>query len=116
MTNAQQSVLERLAAVIAERKAASQGSRSYVASLMGKGPEAINAKILEEAGELAEAGRAEPGGADIPHLVHEAADLIFHSMVLLGFHDVGWAPVEAELARRFGLSGLEEKASRQNAG
>lgn len=113
--NTEQSILDRLAAVIAERKAAAQGTRSYVASLMGKGPAAINAKILEEAGELAEAGDAGPGQADIPHLVYEAADLVFHAMVLLGYHDVGWGPVEAELARRFGLGGLEEKAARPNA-
>ena len=46
------------------------------------------------------------------HLVHEAADLVFHLLVMLGYRDIEWPAVETELARRFGVSGIEEKASR----
>ena len=53
--------------------------------------------------------RAKPGQE---HLVKEVADLVFHAMVLLGYRDLEWHQVEDELARRFGISGIEEKASR----
>ena len=71
----------------------------------------IGAKITEEAGEVV-AAAAEPGDAGRAHLVHEVADLIFHTLVLLGLHDIPWADVEAELARRFGVSGIAEKEAR----
>ena len=78
-------------------------------SLMAKGVAAINAKITEEASELAEAGK-EKKDADV---VYEAADLIFHLLVLLGFRDIAITDVYQELARRFGVSGIEEKESRK---
>lgn len=71
----------------------------------------IGAKIVEEAAEVVEAGD-EPGDAGRTHLVKEVADLVFHAMVLLGYRDTAWDEVEAELARRFGISGIAEKESR----
>ena len=66
---------------------------------------------MEEAGEVVEAA-GEPGDAGRSHLIYEAADLIYHLFVLMGHRDVKLSEVEAELARRFGLSGLDEKAAR----
>jgi phosphoribosyl-ATP pyrophosphohydrolase len=97
--------------VIADRKARPQTEKSYVASLMSGGVPRIGAKIVEEAAEVVEAGD-EPGEVGREHLVKEVADLVFHCAVLLGFRDIPWSEVEAELARRFGISGTEEKASR----
>jgi phosphoribosyl-ATP pyrophosphohydrolase len=71
----------------------------------------IGEKILEEAREVVEAG-AESGEEGRQHLIHEAADLIYHLFVLLGFREVRLDEVQDELARRFGISGLDEKASR----
>jgi phosphoribosyl-ATP pyrophosphohydrolase len=105
------SILPALEAVIAERKARPPGERSYVASLLQGGVPKIGAKIVEEAAEVVEAAD-EPGDAGRAHLVHEAADLVFHTLVLLGHRDVAWRDVEAELGRRFGVSGIEEKESR----
>jgi phosphoribosyl-ATP pyrophosphohydrolase len=105
------SILTSLMAVIAARKASPPAERSYVAALLRGGVEAIGAKVVEEAAEVVEAA-AEPGDAGREHLVREAADLVFHTMVLLGYRDVPWADVEAELGRRFGVSGITEKESR----
>jgi phosphoribosyl-ATP pyrophosphohydrolase len=55
---------------------------------------------------------AEDGDAGRAHLVHEVADLIFHTLVMLGYRDVAWSEIEAELGRRFGVGGFEEKAAR----
>jgi phosphoribosyl-ATP pyrophosphohydrolase len=105
------SILAALEAVIAERKGRAPGSRSYVSSLLEKGVAAIGSKIHEEAAEVVEAaGEAGDGGQS--HLVHEAADLVFHLLVLLGARGVAWSAVEAELSRRFGISGIDEKESR----
>jgi phosphoribosyl-ATP pyrophosphohydrolase len=108
------SILPALLAVIAERKANPPVERSYVASLLNGGTSKIGSKITEEAGEVVEAAD-EPGQAGREHLVHEVADLLFHTLVLLGLKDIPWTDVEAELARRFGVSGIEEKESRGNA-
>jgi phosphoribosyl-ATP pyrophosphohydrolase len=99
--------LERLAAVLEQRKAADPDS-SYVARLYGKGLDAILKKIGEEATETVMA--AKDGARD--RIVHETADLWFHCLVLLAHQGLGPAEVLAELERRFGLSGLEEKARR----
>ncbi|WP_449308113.1 phosphoribosyl-ATP diphosphatase [Paludisphaera soli] len=101
-----------LMGVIAERKAQTTGKPSYVANLMKGGGGAIGAKLIEEAAEVVEASD-EPGDAGREHLVKEVADLIFHTAVLLGYRDLSWDDVEAELQRRFGTSGLTEKASRK---
>lgn len=100
-------VLERLARVIEERKNASPDS-SYVASLHAKGIDAVLKKIGEEATELVIAGK----GGDAEQVVHETADLWFHTLVLLAAQGLGPEAVLRELERRFGLSGLEEKARR----
>lgn len=103
-------VLERLAQVIEERKNASPDS-SYVASLHAKGLDAVLKKIGEEATELVIAGKS----GDVEQVVHETADLWFHTLVLLAAQGLGPEAVLRELERRFGLSGLEEKARRSRA-
>ncbi len=100
-------ILQQLDAVLAERKQADPDS-SYVASLYAKGLDAILKKVGEEAVETVMAAK----DGDRDHLVYEVADLWFHSMVLLAAQDLSSREVLDELARRFGLSGLEEKASR----
>lgn len=100
-------ILQQLADVLEQRKEAAADS-SYVASLYSKGLDTILKKVGEEATETVIAGK---GGSD-DELVYETADLWFHSMVLLAQRGLGPEPVLNELARRFGLSGLEEKASR----
>ena len=100
--------LERLAAVLEARKGADPDS-SYVARLYAKGLDAILKKIGEEATETVIA--AKDGDAD--KIVYETADLWFHSLVLLAQQGLGPQQVLAELDRRFGLSGLEEKARRK---
>lgn len=99
--------LERLAEVLESRKAADP-ARSYVARLYAKGLDAILKKIGEEATETVIA--AKDGNTD--QIVYETADLWFHCLVLLAHQGLGPERVLAELERRFGLSGLEEKARR----
>src|SRR4051794_16574257 len=98
------SIVSSLLEVIAARKSDPPAGRSYVVSLLQGGVPRIGAKIVEEAGEVAEAA-SEPGEAGRAHLVHEVADLVFHTLVLLGHNEVPWSDVEAELSRRFGVSG-----------
>ncbi len=105
MINAE--VLHRLADTLEARKAAEPGS-SYVASLFHKGQDAILKKIGEEATEAVMASKDN----DRLHVVREVADLWFHSMVLLAWHGLGPDDVLAELHRREGISGIDEKASR----
>ncbi len=111
------SILSALEAVIAERKArvSEEGGRSYVVSLLRGGVPKIGAKITEEAAEVVEAA-SEPGPEGNEHLVREVADLVFHTLVLMGHCEVGWSEVERELARRFGIGGIEEKESRAKSG
>lgn len=107
------STLHRLMALIAQRKA-QMPERSYTTKLLAGGVPKIGAKVTEEAGEVV-AAAGEPGPAGQQHLVREVADLFFHTLVLLACRDVSLADVEAELARREGISGLDEKASRTPA-
>jgi len=107
----QASIMQSLMTVILERKTREPGERSYVVELMRGGVAKIGGKIVEEAAEVVEAGD-EPGDAGRAHLVKEVADLVFHAMVMLGYRDATWDDVEAELARRFGISGIVEKQSR----
>jgi phosphoribosyl-AMP cyclohydrolase / phosphoribosyl-ATP pyrophosphohydrolase len=100
-------VLARVAEVIAKRRR-ERPEKSYVVSLLDAGPAKINAKIAEEAGELTEALTKN----DPAHTAHEAADLIFHTLVGLEAAGVSVDAVFAELRRRFGVSGIDEKASR----
>jgi phosphoribosyl-ATP pyrophosphohydrolase len=108
------SILPTLMDVIAERKTRPP-ERSYVAALLAGGVPKIGAKITEEAAEVV-AAADEPGPEGRAHLVHEVADLVFHSLVLLGLKDIPWSDVEAELARRFGISGIDEKEARTKSG
>ncbi len=101
-------VLRRLGATIAARKGG-DAAGSYVAGLLAKGEDAILRKVLEEAGETLLASKE----GDKLHVVRETADLWFHTLVLLAWHDVGPEDVLAELQRREGVSGVAEKASRK---
>ena len=101
-------ILEALYWIVQERKQLGDGEKSYVKSLFDKGLDKILSKIGEEATEVAVAGK----GGDRDEVVYEAADLLFHLVVLLGYYDLPPERIYAELRRRFGLSGIEEKASR----
>ncbi len=85
--------------------------RSYTSTLFTGGVSKIGAKILEEAAEVVEAAD-EPGEEGHQHLAEEAADLVYHLFVLLAHREVRLSEVESILARRFGVSGLDEKESR----
>jgi len=101
-------ILTRLGQVIASRR---QGdpSKSYVTSLFAKGEDAILKKVAEEAAETVLAAK----GGDKLHIVRETADLWFHCLVLLAWHGLAPEDVLAELKRREGVSGIDEKASRK---
>lgn len=101
--------LQQLAQVLEERKQADPDS-SYVAKLYSKGLDAILKKIGEEATETVMA--AKDGQAD--KIIYETADLWFHTLVLLAHQGLGPQDVLCELQRRFGLSGLVEKANRSD--
>ncbi len=101
-------LLQRLSLTIAERKEA-DAATSYVAALFGKGHDAILKKVAEEAAETLLAAK----DGDKLHLVRETADLWFHCLVLLAWHGLTSDDVLAELSRREGISGVDEKASRK---
>lgn len=107
--------LARLAAVIESRKVANGGDpqASYVARLLHKGPDAFLKKIGEEATEVVMAAKDADHGADKAKIVYEVADLWFHCMIALAHYDLSPADVVAELDRRVGTSGIEEKALRK---
>ena len=107
--------LMRLADVIEMRKPANGGDpeKSYVARLLLKGPDAFLKKIGEEATETVMAAKDIDNGGDRAKLTNEIADLWFHSMIALAHYGLTPAHVVDELARREGLSGLEEKALRK---
>jgi phosphoribosyl-ATP pyrophosphohydrolase len=107
--------LMRLADVIEARKPANGGDpeKSYVARLLHKGPDAFLKKIGEEATETVMAAKDIDHGGDRAKLTNEIADLWFHSMIALAHYGLTPADVVDELARREGLSGLEEKALRK---
>ncbi|MBU7575960.1 MAG: phosphoribosyl-ATP diphosphatase [Hydrogenophaga sp.] len=107
--------LARLAAVIESRKPANGGDpeKSYVARLLHKGPDTFLKKIGEEATEAVMAAKDADHGGDPQKLINEIADLWFHSMIALAHYNLSPADVVAELVRREGLSGLEEKAMRK---
>jgi phosphoribosyl-ATP pyrophosphohydrolase len=107
--------LKRLAAVIESRKPANGGDpeTSYVARLFAKGDDAILKKIGEEATETVMAAKDARVDGDSSHVLYECADLWFHSMIMLAQFNLTPQDVLQELARREGLSGIEEKASRK---
>ena len=110
-----QDALARLADVIESRKPAHGGNpeASYVARLLHKGPDAFLKKIGEEATEVVMAAKDADHGGDRSKIVGEVADLWFHCMIALAHYGSSPADVIAELQRREGMSGLEEKALRK---
>jgi len=104
-------VLESLEQVIASRRGGDP-TRSYTARLLAGGPATAGGKVTEEAEEFVRAATGEAG----ERVVAEAADLIYHTLVLLACREVRLEAIEAELARRFGMSGLAEKAARTAGG
>jgi len=103
-------VIAELLAVLRARKSADPAA-SYVASLYAKGADAILKKIGEEAAETIIAAK----GTDRAALIHEIADLWFHTLVLMAAYDLPLDDLTTELAGRMGRSGLDEKASRKPA-
>jgi phosphoribosyl-ATP pyrophosphohydrolase len=108
-------VLMRLAQVIASRHPQNGGdaNASYVAKLLANGPDSFLKKIGEEATEVVMAAKDVSQGGDTSKLVGEMADLWFHCLVALSHYGLGPDDVVAELARREGTSGIEEKALRK---
>ena len=104
-----QDILKALNEVLEERLRADP-EKSYTAGLLQKGPDSILKKVGEEATEVIIASKS----GDNDAIIHEIADLWFHTLVLLKFHRLDAERVLAELEQRFGLSGLEEKAKRNN--
>ncbi|HEX6411452.1 MAG TPA: phosphoribosyl-ATP diphosphatase [Burkholderiales bacterium] len=108
MKPGQLETLERIAAAINERKSGDP-TKSYVAKLFAGGDDAMLKKIGEEATEVVLAAK----GTDRLHLVREVTDLWFHCMIVLARHGLGPADVLAEMQRREGISGVDEKAARK---
>ena len=104
------SILNKLEKILEERKSASS-DKSYVSSLYNKGTSSILEKIIEESEEVINAVNEE-GRKEV---IHEVADLWFHLLVLLRHENIQIEEIESELARRFGVSGHDEKASRKNS-
>ena len=102
-------ILSKLSKTLNERRQADP-AQSYTAALLAAGPESILKKIGEEANEVVIAGKA----GNKSEIVHEIADLWFHTLVLLTHYGLGADAVLTELKVRFGRSGLDEKASRNN--
>ncbi|MDO8770660.1 MAG: phosphoribosyl-ATP diphosphatase [Burkholderiaceae bacterium] len=110
-----QDSLARLAGVIESRKLKHGGDpdASYVARLLSKGPDAFLKKIGEEATEVVMAAKDADHGGDKSKIVGEVADLWFHCMIALAHYDLAPSDVLAELEKRAGTSGIEEKALRK---
>ncbi len=102
------SVFAAVFATVEERKK-TMPEKSYVATLLRKGPDVICCKIAEEAGETIKAAREQT----TERLTQEVCDLLFHTMVLLAAKDISFESIETEFGRRHGISGLDEKASRK---
>ena len=97
-------ILERLYQVIQDRKRQPSGN-SYTSKLLGSGVDQVLKKVVEEAGEVVLAGK----GGRKEEIIYETADLLFHTLVALGYHDVTLQEVYHELASRFGKSGLRKE-------
>lgn len=104
--------LQALDAILAERKAQGNAETSYVAQLHHKGLNKILEKVGEEAFETVIAAKDAEKSQDLEHVIYETADLWFHSLVMLSHLGADSQAVVNELARRFDISGLDEKASR----
>ena len=103
-------ILEKLSETI-ENRFREMPEKSYTTKLFQGGLSLMGQKILEEAGEVVEAA-GEKGDQGTSHFIYECADLIYHLMVLMRSRGVNIDDVALELGRRFGVSGLDEKASR----
>ena len=103
------SIINRLSLLLKERKN-SPNSNSYTSKLFTEGVEKIIAKIREESEELIESAETDVVNKD--SIIHEAADLLFHVMVLLAYKDIDPSNILEELEKREGVSGLEEKSKR----
>lgn len=116
MSMTEQQTLQRLAGIIESRKLVNGGNpdSSYVARLFAKGDDAILKKIGEEATETVMAAKDARVSGDSSKLLYECADLWFHSLVMLAQYDLTPQQVLDELARREGISGIEEKAARKD--
>lgn len=106
-----ENIIDKLYAVIEERRD-SPPKKSYVSSLFAAGMTKITDKVSEEAAEFIEAAFED----DRKHVIYEAADLLFHMLVLLGQCKIHPEEVLAELSRRFGISGIDEKEARKHGG
>jgi phosphoribosyl-ATP pyrophosphohydrolase len=104
-------ILSDLMHTIEDRRA-KRPAGSYTSQLLDGGIDAMGAKLSEEAHELIDAARLAEESPEA--VVHEAADLVYHLLVLLADCNISFSQVEAELARRFGVSGLAEKAARRS--
>jgi len=102
-------ILTKLEKILEERKSA-KADESYVSSLYAKGLDEILKKIGEESAEVIIAAKDD----DQNKIINEVADLWFHTLVLLRHKDIEIDKIQDELSSRFGLSGLEEKANRNN--
>ncbi|MGS2717879.1 phosphoribosyl-ATP diphosphatase [Eionea flava] len=112
-------ILASLSQVLATRKQQADADGSYVAQLHAKGLNKILEKVGEEATEVILAAKdadAAPSPSTQHDVIAETADLWFHSMVMLSHLGLDQQAVQDELARRFGLSGIDEKAARNNKG
>ena len=116
MSMTEQQTLQRLAGIIESRKLSNGGNpdSSYVAKLFAKGDDAILKKIGEEATETVMAAKDARVSGDSTKLLYECADLWFHTLVMLAQYDLTPQQVLDELARREGISGIEEKAARKD--
>ncbi len=101
-------ILDKLYLTIQDRKA-HPSAESYTSTLLTGGVDKVLKKVVEEAGEVALAGK----GGKKEEIIYETADLLFHTLVALGFHDIKPEKVYKELAARFGTSGLKAKAQAQ---
>ena len=104
------SVLHQLMGVLEQRKI-NPPPNSYTAKLYAGGVAKIGDKIQEEAREVVDAA-SEPGDSGRRHIIYESSDLLYHLLVMLAHQGIKLEEVENEIARRFGQSGLEEKAAR----
>jgi len=108
-------IIAALTQVLAKRKAQSDPSSSYVASLHHKGLNKILEKVGEEATEVILAAKDAEHGGNKEDVIGEAADVVFHLMVMLSHLDTDLDAVLSTLAGRFNISGLDEKAARSNS-
>jgi phosphoribosyl-ATP pyrophosphohydrolase len=115
MVNGMSDILKQLTEVLEQRKNEASAETSYVAQLHKKGLNKILEKLGEECTETILAAKDTETGGDINHVIYETADLWFHSLVMLSHLGQNADVVLDELARRFNLSGLAEKASRQES-